>query len=623
MEVPSPDATSDNWAGVFASDPGAVTAIRVAARAFCESHGASAQTREDIALAVTEAAANAAVHAFVGREPGTIRLTLRALAGAIAVNVIDDGNGMGPRPDSPGLGLGLPTIAHLTEHFDVRAASGGGTELAMLFAAPGVAGRAGELSAEHAALLIEVAAIADTDGWPNVGAERLAGLLVGAFADAAIVDVATDGEHVERLAVRVRHDDDGEHERWLRVRGAGESARTSPTRAVMRTGRSRVLDLEQLPDPRDREHARGMRVRWWVSVPLRRSEQTHGALGLGFEAEGAPDDALVALCELIAERAAGALAHHRVIAELQRSRVRLERILGALGEAVTVHDQGGRMAYANEAAARLLGAASVEEVLAASPDELAQRFAITHEDGSAVALEELPGYRVLSGEASPTLITRSVHLASGREFWLQTTASRLDEDGPLAVNIVRDITDAKLAEQRQRFLARAGELLLSPVEPAATLERVARLTVGALADWCAIDLLREGRLERVALVHVDPAREPFGRDFHARYPPDLDADDGMAAVIRDGVPQLYRDITDPMLVAGAGDDPGRLHALRELGMRSVMIVPLSVGDRTTGALTLVTAESRRVFDGDDLHFAADLARRAALAIEHARLRTGE
>ena len=286
-----------------------------------------------------------------------------------------------------------------------------------------------------------------------------------------------------------------------------------------------------------------------------------------------------------------------------------------------MHDQNGRMAYANQAAARLLGASSVEEVLSTSPDELTGRFAITREDGSPVALEELPGHRVLAGgETAPTLVTRSVHLASGREYWLQTTATRLDDEGPLAVNVIRDVTDAKLSEQRQRYLAQAGELLLLPHAPAVTLERIARMTVGPFADWCAIDLLEGGRLERVALAHVDPARERIGREYHERYPPGLSDPDGMAMVVREGRAQLYGEITDAMLVAGAGSDPDRLRALRAIGMRSVIIVPLTLEDRTFGALTLVNAESRRVFNAEDLVFAVDLSRRAALAIELAQLR---
>jgi GAF domain-containing protein len=94
----------------------------------------------------------------------------------------------------------------------------------------------------------------------------------------------------------------------------------------------------------------------------------------------------------------------------------------------------------------------------------------------------------------------------------------------------------------------------------------------------------------------------------------------MAMVVREGRPQLYGEITDAMLVAGAGSDPDRLRALRAIGMRSVIIVPLTLEDRTLGALTLVNAESRRVFNAEDLVFAVDLSRRAALAIELAQLR---
>jgi PAS domain S-box-containing protein len=612
-------SADDAWEGRFPAEPEAVADARRATREFCARHGASKATVTDIELGVSEAVSNAVVHAFVGRAPGTVLLQLRAHAGAVAVNVVDDGNGMAPRSDSPGLGLGLPTIAQLTEHFDVRTGPDGrGTDLAMRFPAPGVTGPQERWTGEQAAVLVEVARIADTDGWPDVGAERFTELLVHELVDAAIVDVAAeDGEHVQRLAVRVAGDEDRRHARYLMARGMGASAETSPTRAAMRTGELQVFDLEDLPDERDLAEARAMRLRWWISVPLRHGERLHGALGLGLTgARPAPDETFTALCEQVAERAAGALAHHRVIGELQRSRLRLERILGVLGEAVTVHDQKGRMAYANQAAARLLGSDSVEEVLTLPPTELAGRFSISREDGSPVTLEDLPGYRVLSGESASTLVTRSVHLTTGREYWLQTTATRLDDEGPLAVNVIRDVTDSKLSELRQRFLARAGELLLAQADTASMLPSIARLVVGPFADWCAVDLLRGDRLERVALAHADPERP------HAllRRAPDLTGTEGVAAVVRDGRPRLYEDLGDEVLEAGAGGGPDRLAALRALGIRSAIIVPLTVGERPLGALTLVNADSRRVFGPDDLAFATDLARRTALAIAHARLR---
>jgi hypothetical protein len=96
---------------------------------------------------------------------------------------------------------------------------------------------------------------------------------------------------------------------------------------------------------------------------------------------------------------------------------------------------------------------------------------------------------------------RSVHRASGRDRWLLTRGSILDEDGPLAVNIIDDVTDAKVAEHRHAFLSAASRLLAVPPDDAA-LEELAGLAVEHIADWCAIDL--DGR--RVATA----ARAPGG-----------------------------------------------------------------------------------------------------------------
>ena len=94
----------------------------------------------DVALAVTEAVTNAVLHAFIDREPGTIRVSAAAGPDELTVVVTDDGIGMRPRPDSPGLGLGLPTIGRLAALVDLRVPEGGGTELSMTFVTPGVRG---------------------------------------------------------------------------------------------------------------------------------------------------------------------------------------------------------------------------------------------------------------------------------------------------------------------------------------------------------------------------------------------------------------------------------------------------------------------------------------------------
>jgi hypothetical protein len=136
--------------------------------------------------------------------------------------------------------------------------------------------------------------------------------------------------------------------------------------------------------------------------------------------------------------------------------------------------------------------------------ELAERFAITKEDGSPVELEELPGRRLVKGEHAPALLTRSVDIVTGRAYWLLTKASALQDRGrTYAVNIMEDVTQAKEAELRQRFLAQAGQLLASSLDYEQTLQRVARLAVPWLADWCAVDMPDDhGEIQQVALAHV-------------------------------------------------------------------------------------------------------------------------
>ena len=98
----------------------------------------------------------------------------------------------------------------------------------------------------------------------------------------------------------------------------------------------------------------------------------------------------------------------------------------------------------------------------------------------------------------------------------------------------------------------------------------------------------------------------------------MDPEQGLGKVQRTGEPLLYTEIPDEMLVAAAVDEE-HLRLLREVGMRAVLIVPLMIGRRTIGALTMVNSESGRSFDAGDVEFAQQIAARAALAVESARL----
>jgi signal transduction histidine kinase/transcriptional regulator with GAF, ATPase, and Fis domain len=179
--------------------------------------------------------------------------------------------------------------------------------------------------------------------------------------------------------------------------------------------------------------------------------------------------------------------------------------------------------------------------------------------------------------------------------------------------------EAETAHEQMSFLARASELLASSLDYEPTLERVAELAVPALADEVLIDMVvDEGRLQRVATAHADPARLELIRDLERRYPPQPDASFGGGAVIRSGEPQIAAEITEEMLDAIAQDE-GHKHLIRALGLRSFMTVPLVSRDRVLGAITFIASTSDRSYGPENLAFAQELARRAAVAIENAQL----
>ncbi len=187
------------------------------------------------------------------------------------------------------------------------------------------------------------------------------------------------------------------------------------------------------------------------------------------------------------------------------------------------------------------------------------------------------------------------------------------------VGTATEIDAQKRTEQAQDFLLRTGEVLAGSLDYRRTLQSVARLAVPEIADWCAVDLVEgDGSINSLALTHADPAKVTFARELRERYPPNPDVDEGAVRVIRSGKSELVREITDEMLEAAAVDEL-HLDLIGELGLRSYMCVPLAVRDEVLGAITFVGAESGRRFDENDLRLAEELARRAATAIDNARL----
>jgi GAF domain-containing protein len=187
-----------------------------------------------------------------------------------------------------------------------------------------------------------------------------------------------------------------------------------------------------------------------------------------------------------------------------------------------------------------------------------------------------------------------------------------------ALDRISSMNEVATQTAKLEFLADASAELASSLDYEATLARVARLAVPRFADWCAIDVVEGGRLNRVAVEHVDPAKVELARALQDRYPPDPNAPGGPWGVIRTGRSELIGEITDEMLVTSAVDEE-QLDIARDLNLRSAMTVPLVARGKVLGVLTWVSAESERLYGPDDLAFAEDLASRAALAIDNAEL----
>jgi len=177
----------------------------------------------------------------------------------------------------------------------------------------------------------------------------------------------------------------------------------------------------------------------------------------------------------------------------------------------------------------------------------------------------------------------------------------------------------RASEETQAFLAEAGEVLSASLDFRATLAAVARLVVQNLADWCIVYVVEEdGLAHRVAGEHRDPAAREVLAEYMAQ-PLPLAPGSPAADVIRSGGWKLLPTVDEAMIRAAAGDDEAQVARLHQLGVESAILVPMVARGRTLGAFTLISARPDRRYTEWDLRVAQDLARRAAFAVDNARL----
>jgi len=480
----------------------------------------------------------------------------------------------------------------------------------------------------------------------------LAQLAVPELGDWCVVDllVGSDGA-LDRVAVAAA-DPSASGAAWAAERHyapAPAGAQHGVAR-VSRTASTEVVNdglppgvLETLArDPEHTQLLRHIAPQAYVCAPLLSHGRLLGTLSLLSGEPGRYDTESVALIEELARRAALAIEHARLFeqaraeladriraeAELRASRDQLDAVLGGMADGAAVQDAGGHFIYANEAAARLAGFDSATAYLQATGAELSRRLEVVDADGRPFDYARLPARRALAGEEAPEMLVQFRRRDTGEVRWSISRARlvRSADGQPLVISIFQDQTERIRAERRLAFLAEAGARLGTSLDEGETRSALVEVAVQTVADCAMIylpsaddDDATAAVVHRSAAAHRDPQGLALLHELDRRYPPRPGLQSLVGRMLHTGTSAFLRELTDASLV-DAAEDAEHLRLLRALQLSTVAYVPLQARGERLGVLALFTtlASSRRLGQ-DELTIAEEVGRRAALAIENARL----
>ncbi len=267
-----------------------------------------------------------------------------------------------------------------------------------------------------------------------------------------------------------------------------------------------------------------------------------------------------------------------------------------------------------------LGISPDENASKSRPDAEQLTYKV-YQNGSELSAAELPMQRSSAMGTPVSGVELDILHQNGRVVRLVSEVAPLfDEYGNSrgCVGAFLDITDRKRIEDSQRFLANASTLLTSSLNASTILENLSQLSVPYLADWCMIHTLQDDQPQLVALSHADPQKVAAFEDYRQRHPLDITSRDPIPVVLKTGQSKFYPEISEGLLTE-LTEDADHYEQVRQFEFESAMIVPLLARERILGVITFATMESKRHYTPIDLSLAEDLARRAALAVDNARL----
>jgi PAS domain-containing protein len=249
-----------------------------------------------------------------------------------------------------------------------------------------------------------------------------------------------------------------------------------------------------------------------------------------------------------------------------------------------------------------------------------------HPDGTPLEPHEWPLARALSSGEIITDEEIDIIRGDDTRATIRVNAAPIrDRGGDISAAVVtfEDVTAQRRVKEALEFLTEASAILSASLDYETTLTSLADLIVPRLADWCVVDIVDDqGAIRRLAMKHRDPQMAPLLEALETHYPHRVDAPGGPARVIRTGQAELWPEIASDA-IDRAAVDAEHLEILRSLDIRSYLAVPLIARGRTLGAISFVYAGSGRRYTTDDLALAEELGRRAAVAVDNARLFAAE
>lgn len=308
----------------------------------------------------------------------------------------------------------------------------------------------------------------------------------------------------------------------------------------------------------------------------------------------------------------GLAVYYRDITALKQAgelQARLAAIVASSRDSVIGTDLDGTIRSWNRAAEQLYGYSAEEAV--GKPITL-----IVPDD----RIDEVMHlYECVRRGETPELLETERWTRQGKRVDVAVSVSPIREGGVVVgvSKIDRDITHRKQDEWRRNVLAEATRRLVATRDPQQALAELTELLVPAMGSYAVVHLLNNCHLQPALWRHVEPGLEPVLEQLLTNYPITLDSPQPVAEVVRTGVAGLYPPLTgqphgERRLEAAPFELGGRL------GTHSYMIAPLIVRGSAIGALTLATTNSVDSYSEAALHFAEEIGRRAALAIDNAR-----